>query len=135
MSLTTVARYRDLPTAELARSRLEAEGIEAVLLDRNLVAQDWLVSNAIGGVRLQVPAEEAARAREILAEDGTADLAATFEGSLPPAKDEVCPSCGSERVRGSRLATRTKALSLLLSIPFVLWSRRTRCLDCGHRWR
>lgn len=70
-NLVTVASYRDLPNADLARAALESAGIEAWIQDDNLVRMDWFYSNAIGGIRLQVDAADAEAAREILDQPAT----------------------------------------------------------------
>src|SRR5580658_4937233 len=54
--LVTVRRYRDLSEAIVARSLLESAGITVYLRDENLVRLDWQISNAVGGIRLQVEA-------------------------------------------------------------------------------
>jgi len=66
--MVTIAKYRDLPEALLAQGNLNSSGIETVLLDENLVRLDWLWSNAVGGIKLQVKSEDAAEATEILNE-------------------------------------------------------------------
>src|SRR5580700_9060704 len=43
--LVTVARYRDMPEAVVARTVLEEAGIECLLRDENTVRTDWLLSN------------------------------------------------------------------------------------------
>lgn len=67
MSLVVVRRFRDPWSAALARAHLDAAGIETVLLDEHIVAQNWLYSNAVGGVRLCVEQGSADTARELLA--------------------------------------------------------------------
>ena len=67
-SLVTVATFDNLPKAEMARILLKQEGLVAVLTDGNMVATDWLLSNAIGGIKLQVASEDADRALFILNE-------------------------------------------------------------------
>ncbi len=62
----TIRRYRDLSEAIVARSMLEANGITVYLKDENLVRLEWQVSNGIGGIRLQVDAEDTAQAEELL---------------------------------------------------------------------
>lgn len=74
MDWVTVATFDDMPSAHIALGRLRAEGIEAVLADEHLVQADWLYSLAVGGIKLRVPAAEAARAREALARDRSGDL-------------------------------------------------------------
>ena len=66
--LTTVAAF-DIPAkAELARNALTAAGIQAVIADSEIVAMDWLISNAVGGVKVQVWEEDAERAAAVLEE-------------------------------------------------------------------
>ena len=64
--LIIIGQYRDLPDALLAKGLLESSGIECFLADDNLVAINWLLSNAIGNVKLQVKEEDAEAALEIL---------------------------------------------------------------------
>jgi hypothetical protein len=64
----TVATFWNPAEAHVVRSRLEAEGIRAYLADEMTVTMDWLLSNAIGGIKLQVAEKDAARALRVLAE-------------------------------------------------------------------
>jgi len=74
MSLETIATFDFLPEAEIARGRLLAEGIPGQLADQYLVQANWLYSPAVGGIKLQVEAQDAARARDVLAQDYSAEL-------------------------------------------------------------
>ena len=58
----TVATFWQPMDAQMARIRLVSEGIDCVLLDENLVATDWLYANAVGGIKVQVPAADSERA-------------------------------------------------------------------------
>ncbi len=60
--LFLVAGYDEVYKAELAKTALEEEGIFVVLHDRETVATDWIISNAVGGVKLKVRQEDAERA-------------------------------------------------------------------------
>jgi hypothetical protein len=62
----TVAQYPFRTAAEAARVRLEAEGIAAFLCDAEVVDMNWLLGNALGWIKLQVPAADAERAAAIL---------------------------------------------------------------------
>jgi hypothetical protein len=66
--LVTVATYFQHSDALLARMRLEASGIECVLIDEHLCRIDWGLAPALGGIKLQVREEDAARAAELLHE-------------------------------------------------------------------
>ena len=52
--LTTVKTYRDIVDANLDKGFLEANGIECYLKNEEMVAANWLYSQAVGGVELQV---------------------------------------------------------------------------------
>lgn len=69
MSWVTIRRYSLPFEAHLDRSRLESEGIGAFVADEHTVNMQWMLSNAIGGVRLQVQEDDLYRARQILEED------------------------------------------------------------------
>jgi len=61
-----VASYARPMDAHLTRTRLEAEGIRALLWDEQTITVDPLSALALGGVKVTVAANDAARAREIL---------------------------------------------------------------------
>ena len=83
----TIERFLDRVGAQVARSRLEAAGVEAVLADEGMGG--LFGYGLIKGVRLQVPAADEGRAREILAEapadlgeeETGVDLRSYFEGT------------------------------------------------------
>ena len=63
----TVASYWQPAEARMAQSRLEAEGIHAYLANEQTIAMDWLLANALGGIKLQVAESDLDRAQEVLA--------------------------------------------------------------------
>jgi hypothetical protein len=62
----TLRQFRDLPEALLAKGSLESAGIQAYLIDDNMIRMDWFISNLLGGIKLKVGAEDVAAASEIL---------------------------------------------------------------------
>jgi len=60
--LVTVATYGLPAQAAIARNALEAGGVESVVADAEIVAMDWLLAPAVGGVKVQVRASDAERA-------------------------------------------------------------------------
>ena len=65
--LVTVATFHGLWEAELAKARLEADGIGSTIPNANLIRLHWGILPAVGGVRLQVREEDAEAAAAILA--------------------------------------------------------------------
>src|SRR5262245_22483438 len=64
--LVTVATYPFSGSAEMARMRLEAAGIPAFVIDAETVSMNWLFGNAVGWVKVQVAASQAAKASALL---------------------------------------------------------------------
>src|SRR5664279_4137890 len=50
--LVTIRQFRDLPEALLAKGSLESSGIDAVLVDDNMVRMDWFISNPVSYTHL-----------------------------------------------------------------------------------
>lgn len=66
VDLVSVATFPDLPEAELAKERLENEGIKAFVLHGATAGVMPFLTSGEGGIHVQVATADAARAREIL---------------------------------------------------------------------
>ena len=126
MALTTVARFRNPVSAHIARARLEADGIPAFLADEYLVGVQWLYSDAVGGVKLNVPDSYVEAAREVVARDHSRDLRGVLHRRRMRLVRRACPECGSERAARTTRARGAKR--------FVLFTTRHTCSDCGAQW-
>jgi hypothetical protein len=126
--MITVARYSFAIEAHVARAKLESEGIPAFVADEHTITANWLYSNAMGGIRLQVPNSCANTAREILATDYT-ELLVTEQGFDPL----ICQSCGSNNVKQITNG-RKMAFIIFLFLEFPLWPfrRKVKCLQCNN---
>jgi hypothetical protein len=132
-SLVTLQTFRDIPAALLAKGMLESAGIECVLADGNLVRMDWLLSNAIGGVRLQVDKLEFDAARAILDEPIPAEL--TEEDLGEPYTQPRCPRCSSLDIGFEKIDRFwTYGLWLLLSFPVRVRKNNWKCYTCSAEW-
>ena len=125
--MRTVATFSKPEEAHLFRTRLEAAGIPAYVQDENMIQMDWLYSNAIGGVRVQIAEDDVDAAHEFLAAES---------GREAPPSEMLCPACGSERTTVDELPRRVAFLTLLLlGIPLLFTRRRWRCHSCDHVWK
>jgi tetratricopeptide (TPR) repeat protein len=140
-SLVTLGAYSTPLEAQMARGLLETAGIPAFVADENTVGANWLYSNAVGGVRLQVRAEDVDRARDVLAATPVADDSADddetdFEDEGQYEDDVTCPVCGSERVHEEKYNRRATFLAwALLGFPVPVVRHRWKCDACGHEWK
>lgn len=78
MSLVEIARYHDVYEADLAAAFLSSHDIEVSVTERFQTTVDPLMQRALG-IRLMGRADQAARARDLLARAGTGEFA-TDEG-------------------------------------------------------
>ncbi len=68
MALVVVETLFDRIAGEIARGRLQAGGIDAVLFDGGIAS---VIGSGVSGVRLMVDEDDAAAARALLADPGT----------------------------------------------------------------
>jgi hypothetical protein len=133
--LATVSSFRDLLDAQAAFSKLEDEGFECSLANEYVVGVAWTYSVAVGGVQLQVAADQAALAVAALATDESTGLA-EMESEWPPLQPgDFCSVCGSESLAIYRLSRYAAAAMLLVPLPLFLWGTRIKCRNCGHEWK
>ncbi|MCF7853879.1 MAG: DUF2007 domain-containing protein [Candidatus Pacebacteria bacterium] len=128
--MITIASFDNTEEAELLRIRLEQEGITAHIADAAVVTLNWMYSNAVGGVKVQVAEQDLAKAKNVLdkLEIGIADQY--------PLSKYKCPYCGSTKVECSRISKRFFMLSLLvLGIPLAFYHPQCHCLDCCKTWK
>jgi hypothetical protein len=69
--MKTLASFNLPMDAYLLRARLEGSGIASYIRDENLVTLDWLYSNAVGGVKVDVMDEDYDQALEAMGSDGS----------------------------------------------------------------
>jgi predicted RNA-binding Zn-ribbon protein involved in translation (DUF1610 family) len=135
--LIVINRYYSVPDAELARGRLESEGIPAFVCDENMVGAQWLYSQVIDGMRLMVRAQDAVKAAEILGLEPIHEEELAREAGAT--EDVICPKCGSNNVwRGSSSGLpriMAWAVTFIWDMIALIPSGRFRCLSCGHIWR
>lgn len=99
MKLVTVQSYPNAAEAHAARAVLEAGGLRSTIADESTATTLWHIG-AIGGIKLQVTAEDLVQSRELLGTPLAADLP---EWQCPACLQhvdpgfEVCWSCGLER--------------------------------------
>ena len=133
----TVATFWTPVDAQMARLRLEGEGIRVVVLDENLIATDWLFANAVGGIKLMVPGPAAALARALLVRHAAA-AAGPSEGQPVPAGRAPCPQCGSAELGPASRPDRPSALALFVRSLLLRLAPdrrgRSRCAACGREW-
>lgn len=132
-SMITVGAYANPWEAQLARTCLEAEGIDSVVADEHL-ARIWCAAT-VGGIKLRVREGDAPHAAELLRNlRPIPEIYLVTESDLPlPTR---CPSCKSDNLsleRWSVLGLLGAWLLFGLAIPVP--RRRWSCRGCGSDWK
>lgn len=133
-TFVTVAVFNSGIEAEIARTRLEDEEIEAFIFDDTMVGMVPVLSTMLGGVKLKTSASNAERAVEILREVQEHPLT-DDEGT-----DIRCPQCGSDNIDNGFVHARTLgakasavASYVVLGVPLSSDSVY-RCRNCGFEF-
>ena len=98
--LVTITRVFNTLEAEMLRGCLEAEGIPANLGDAQMIQTDTLLTNALGGVRVMVPAPFEDAARRTVAALHRGDFAIDElppEAAIMPSEAEAASRFGMPR--------------------------------------
>lgn len=135
--LVTVAVYRDPWDAHIARGRLHAEDMLAFVIHENHIWMQWPISQAIGGVKLQVPARMCAEAVRILTALEAGEYADLLEDYEPVFGTGPCPRCKSMDLKpifsiGDWLSL--VLLWLILTIIFPAHRHWNFCRNCSYVW-
>jgi hypothetical protein len=128
--MVTIRKFRDLPEALLARGSLDSAGIACTLVDENVVRLDWFWSNLMGGVKLQVGAEDVPAAEEILTQPIPEHFVVSGIGDYEQPR---CPKCGSLDVN-FREIDPAAYLSMAVSVPIPFHRSAWRCRSCHVEW-
>ncbi|MDE1464690.1 putative signal transducing protein [Spartinivicinus poritis] len=127
--LVTVGSYTDAIQAHLVRGKLEAEGIFATVAHEHHIWANWFLSIALGGVKVQVPADQAEQAKQILADLASGQYAIEDEFKIH------CPKCNSVQVEEQRTRWKIAFLGLsIFHIPLPYRRGKLKCRDCGNNW-
>ncbi len=133
-NVTTIRQYRDQAEAIIARSVLESAGIGCYLRGENTIRTDWLWSNLMGGIRLQVAAEDVEAAEAVLSQPIPESISVPGE---PDYEQPKCPKCGSLDTSLNNLEARVGAASMLVlgfPLPNPVDTDDWHCLNCGCDW-
>jgi len=118
-SFTTIAVFQYSAEAQIIKGRLEAEDIKVFLADEYTVDTDPMVSNAIGGVKLQVYTEKTEIAKNIIR---------TIDASLL-VEPIVCSGCKS-----SNFKLRLSFKNFILKLIPVSGQFEYNCADCNSNF-
>jgi hypothetical protein len=118
--------FNDYFKANIALTKLQNEGIEAMLKDENTVTIDPMLGNAIGGIKLMV--------KETDVEEVVSIFKKWKEESNELAK---CPKCKSSNLEWITKQTPQNFLFAIFSAitaNYALADTHYKCNDCNHKF-
>ncbi|TNF25156.1 MAG: DUF2007 domain-containing protein [Bacteroidetes bacterium] len=133
MNLVTIKTFSYDHETLIYEPKFRSEGIDYFLKDQKTVAIDPLVSNAIGGIKLQVRPEDEKRARALVAEieanNTYAELGSVIsvDGQKYEKTLDECPTCQSDEIY-----LKKRSFWNWLNHPFS--SQKRYCNNCKLLW-
>ncbi|KQK26512.1 hypothetical protein AR438_04480 [Chryseobacterium aquaticum] len=115
--------YETALEANRDKQILAESDIQSFIANEQTIQSDWLLSQALGGIQLQVFEDDFEKAEKILADYHENDkFALEVEHTVEnPAFDFVCPKCGSNHIYRDDSSTSFFGISLLSSNKFVCY--------------
>ena len=133
-SFITVASFETSPAAWIFRNRLANLGLNPIIVDEHTVNVYWLYSNAIGGVKVQIPASQITEFKSKLnlhADDCFPSIVDNSNENLTR-----CPRCNSIEIHVNKWPKRLIFLIwLVIGFPVPIYAVTTTCDDCGFEKR
>ena len=119
-SFTTLAVFENSTEAHLVKAKLDSEGFKTMLMDERTIDSDPLISQAVGGVKLQVHNNDLEKALKIYNEIRTYNKDENK-------KDIHCINCNSTRIL---TATAQRKNIFYMLFPFFEKTRK-QCTVCN----
>lgn len=122
--------YETALQANRDKQILAENGINSFIANEQLIQSDWLLSQAVGGIQLQVFEKDFHEAEKILKEyNENENFALEAEHTIDkPDFDFVCPECGSNHLYKDDSSTSFFGISILSSENYV-------CYYCGNKFK
>jgi len=124
-------------------ARLEEEGIECSLGDENIVSVQSFLSNAVGGVKVNIKESDSEKALSILNQISKDNKREERQVDEKWAKDFVpvesfCPECDSSNIYRRKFPLYKTILAIVFApiyLPLLFLAKKHYCADCGHIWK
>ncbi|MCU7615162.1 DUF2007 domain-containing protein [Chryseobacterium sp. GMJ5] len=115
--------YENAIEANRDKQILAENNIQSFIANEQTIQSDWLLSQALGGIQLQVFENDFENAGKILQEYNENDKTALeVEHTVEDPKfDFVCPKCGSNHIYRDDSATSFFGISLITSHKFICY--------------
>lgn len=124
--LVTLTTYTYTTEAYVLVAKLEAEGIKSFLKNEHLLSTQQFLSNAVGGLDVQVNEEDFGNAKIILAKINANAQTDSLPAGIGSDYEKVlvyCPKCESTHVYKKKTSF------------FSFGAKEHVCVDCNYKWK
>lgn len=134
--LITITSYSEPLEAHIVKGRLEAEGVPAFIANEHHISVAWYLSNALGGVKIQVHKQDHEKAIKIISSLHDGEFEEELKKETKVAESNICPSCGSSNYSSkfSLPLLLLVWLSLGIAVIFPIHRNKHKCTECGCKW-
>lgn len=140
--LVSLKKYDNYIEASQTLQLLEEYGIYGYIANEYTVQSDWLLSQAIGGIELQVFKNDLEKAKSVIQlheeQIKTTENNVKIEYTIKNSKygDKTCPKCGSNHIYQDENLNGIFGLSILfLGFPIKVKNSKFHCYYCGNVWK
>ena len=130
VKFVTIASFETATAAWIHRNYLVQNGLSAFVIDEHTVNADWLYSNAVGGVKVQIPASELVAFQKV-----PKPIPLRFAQPKPTdSNSQSCPKCNSDEISIINWPKRLIFLTwLIIGFPIPIYAPRLVCNGCKYR--
>ncbi|MET0462710.1 MAG: DUF2007 domain-containing protein [Chitinophagaceae bacterium] len=129
MKFIPIRTYDNYVPAHIDLGLLKEEGIEGWLKDENSVTVNPVLTNAVGGIKLMIPAEMAQKATDILIREQAAYIATLS-----------CPKCGSHNFGSTEIPSKPgywleSMMAFILGKSILGTEKVYLCYNCNTQFK
>ena len=136
--LITITSFTNYLEAHIAKGRLEAEGIKTFLADKHYISMVWYLSDALGGIRIQVLEKDQDKAQKIISAHLNGEYEEELNQEFSSIESNSCPKCHSDNFKSQYSTILTLFLIFSLgSLGFIFPIRKSNhtCHRCEYQWK
>lgn len=133
--LKTVASYTNPIEAHIVRGRLECEEILAFVSHEHHIWANWSLSQALGGVKIQVVSEHVDNAIAVISDINSGKYLETMEEPENYDCDLSCAHCNSSNISTVSWPWRLSLVMLFVTmLPLPYTTKLLKCGACNRSW-
>lgn len=135
--LVRINYYNNAIEANRDKQLLAENDIVSFIANEQTIQSDWLLSQAIGGLQLQVFEEDLEKSKQILLDfENEEKVSLEVEHTIDnPEFDFVCPQCGSNHLYQSEEPDGIFGISwLFIGIPLKIKRGKYICYYCENEF-